>query len=118
MLLYSLKSEALPSFGLTLIGSIDCLTTVIGVLYFGAVEINPFLAGIVSANILAFIILKVASIICIAFTYILAKRLLNKSEDKTSRFFKFSNLFFKTAFISVFLFLVIVVANNLVVLMT
>jgi len=51
---YALKSDVFPSFMLILMGSIDCLTTVIGVLYFGAAELNPLMTGIVSTNIAAF----------------------------------------------------------------
>ena len=60
-------------------GSIDCLTTVIGVLYFGAAEMNPLMADIVSTNIFAFLALKISATFLIGFTYILAKRSLNKS---------------------------------------
>lgn len=96
--MYMLKSEVFPSFILILMGSIDCLTTVIGVLYFGAAELNPFMTGIVSTNILAFLALKISATFLIGFTYILAKRTLNKTMNKESRSFKYSNRLMKVAY--------------------
>ena len=56
-----LKREIIPSLLLILMGAIDCVTTVIGVLYSGAKELNPFMAGIVSTNIGAFLVVKIAA---------------------------------------------------------
>ena len=52
--MYALKADVFPSFLIVLMGSIDAITTVIGVLYFGASELNPFMTGIVNTNIAAF----------------------------------------------------------------
>ncbi|MGD0645708.1 MAG: DUF5658 family protein [Candidatus Bathyarchaeia archaeon] len=112
-----LKTEVFLSFLLILMGSIDCLTTVIGVLYSGAAELNPFMAGIVSTNIGVFLLMKIAATILIAFTYILANRTLMKTQNKTSRSFKYSYKLLKVAYSGIIVFLVIVVANNLLILM-
>jgi hypothetical protein len=114
---YMLKTEVFPSFLLIFMGSIDCLTTVIGVLYFGAVELNPFLAGIVSTNIGAFLVVKLAATILIAFTYILANKTLMKTQNKSTKSFKYSCKFLKVAYAGILAFLVIVVANNLIILL-
>ena len=114
----ALKSEVFPSFFiLTLLGSLDCLTTVIGVLYFGAAEMNAFLTGIVSTSILAFLALKISAAFCICFTYILAKRTLNKTMNKESRSFKYSNRLMKVAYAGLVVFLIIVVIHNLTILL-
>jgi hypothetical protein len=42
--------KSYPTMLLALMGSMDCFTTVIGILYFGAVELNPFIAGVISTN--------------------------------------------------------------------
>ena len=115
--MYALKSEVFPSFILVLMGSIDCLTTVIGVLYFGAAELNPFLTGIVSTSIVAFLALKISATFLIGFTYILAKRTLNKTPNKESRSFKYSNKLMKAAYAGLLVFLIIVVINNLTILL-
>jgi hypothetical protein len=109
--------EAFPSFILILMGSIDCLTTVIGVLYFGAAELNPLMASIVSTNIAVFLALKISATILIGFTYILAKRSLNKTLNKESKSFKYSNRLINVAYTGLMVFLFIVIVNNLTILL-
>src|SRR5208337_5298475 len=111
-----LMKEIVPSLLLVLVGSIDCLTTVIGVLYSGAKELNPLMAGIVSTNIGAFLAVKIAATVFIAFTYILANRTLIKTPNKSSKSFKYSSKFLKVAYAGIIVFMVIVVANNLLIL--
>jgi hypothetical protein len=115
---YALKSDVFPSFILILMGSIDCLTTVIGVLYFGASELNPLMTGIVSTNIVAFLALKISATFLIGFTYILAKRSLNRILNKESKSFKYSNRLLKIAYTGLMVFLLIVILNNLIILLT
>ncbi len=114
---YTLKSELFPSFLIVLFGSIDCVTTAIGVLFFGASEVNPFLTGIVSTSIIAFLIVKISATILIGTTYIFAKRTLNKAANKESRSFRISSKLMKGAYAGLILFLIIVVVNNLLVLL-
>jgi hypothetical protein len=113
----ALKSEVLPSLVLVIIGLIDCLTTVIGVLYFGAAEWNPLLTGVVSTSIIAFLALKLSATFLIGFTYILAKRTLNKTQNKKSKSFKYSNKLMKVAYAGLLIFLIAVVVNNLSILL-
>jgi len=115
--MYTLKAEIIPSFLIILLGSIDAITTVIGVLYFGAAELNPLMNGIVNTSILAFLALKITATFLIGFTYIIAKRTLNKTIDKESRTFRYSNRLMKVAYLGLIVFLVIVVANNLTILL-
>ncbi len=116
--MYHLNSAVLPSFLLILMGSIDCITTAIGVLYYGAVELNPFLTGIVSTNIPAFLVLKLSATFFIGFTYILAGKTLNKAVDRTSRSYKYSNWIMKAAYAGLFIFLIVVVINNFTILLS
>ncbi len=97
-------------------GTIDCLTTVIGITFRGAAELNPILAGIVT-NIPAFMILKLSATLCIAGTYILANKTLNRTSDKTTRTFRYSSCGMKVAYVGLVLFLAIVVINNFTVLL-
>ena len=116
--MYNLKADVFPSLFIILLGSIDCVTTVIGVLYFGAAELNPFLTGIVSTSIVAFFVLKLTATFLIGFTYILAKRILNKSTDKESLTFKYSNRIMNIAYAGLTVFLIVVVINNVTILLT
>ena len=115
--MYALKTDVFPSLFIVLLGSIDCITTAIGVLYFGAVELNPVLTGIVSTNMLAFLVLKVSATVLIGSTFILAKRTLNKTVNKESKSFKYSSRLMKVAFAGLMVFLIIVVINNLTILL-
>ena len=54
---------------LILMGFLDWLTTVLGVLYFGAVEINPLFAGITKASILAFSGIKLSIAVLVGFLF-------------------------------------------------
>jgi hypothetical protein len=112
-----LRTETFPSFLLIFMGSIDCLTTVVGVLYFGAVELNPFLAGIVSTNIQAFVAIKITATIFIGLTYIQANRIL-KAMNRKSKTFLYSHKLVKIVYAGVILFLIIIVTNNLLILIT
>ena len=114
--MYMLKSDVFPSFFIILLGSIDCITTVIGVTYFGAVELNPFMTGIVSTNIMAFLALKISATFLIGFTYIFAKRTLNRTMDKSTKAFKYSSRLMKVVFAGLMIFLIIIVINNLIIL--
>jgi hypothetical protein len=112
-----LRTETFPSFLLIFMGSIDCLTTVVGVVYFGAVELNPFLAGIVSTNIQAFVAIKITATIFIGLTYIQANRIL-KAMNRKSKTFLYSHKLVKIVYAGVILFLIIIVTNNLLILIT
>ncbi len=50
-------------------GFLDWLTTILGVLGFGAVEVNPLFAGITKTNILVFSGIKLASAVLIGFLF-------------------------------------------------
>ncbi len=66
---YTLKQELLLCLLLILMGFLDWLTTVLGVLYFGAVEINPLFAGITQASILAFSGIKLSTAVLVGFLF-------------------------------------------------
>jgi hypothetical protein len=116
--MYHFRAVMLPSIMLIVMGSIDALTTIIGVLHYGASELNPLLAGIVHTNIFAFVVLKLAATFFIGVTYIVARRMLNQTQDKTSKSYHYSNLFTKVAYAGVILFLAIVITNNFFVLLS
>jgi hypothetical protein len=106
-----LKSDALPSCFIILLGSIDCLTTLIGTLYTGAVEVNPIMKGIIGTNVMMFLVLKISATLTIGLTYILAKRMLNNSSDTP----KYSGNLMNAAYAGIIILLIITVANNLTV---
>jgi hypothetical protein len=66
---HSLKKEIVPCLFLILMGLLDLVTTLLGVHYFGAVEINPLFAGIINSNILVFIGIKLSTVILIGYVF-------------------------------------------------
>jgi hypothetical protein len=113
-----MKIKSYSTLLLALMGSMDCFTTVIGILYFGAVELNPFIAGVVSTNIPAFVVLKLITTVFVCLIFVQAEKILLKTQDKTTRTFKWTYRILKTAYIGVIAFMVIVVVNNLFVLIS
>jgi hypothetical protein len=114
--MYTLKADVFPSFLIILLGSIDCITTMIGVMYFGASELNPFMMGVINSNIFVFLVLKISATFFIGFTYLLAKKILNENMDKNTKAFKYSNKIIKGAYSGLMIFLLITVINNLIIL--
>jgi hypothetical protein len=114
--LYNLKSEIIPSVALILLGFTDGITTFLGVMYFGAAELNPFLIAIVGASIWAFLAVKVSATFFIGFTYIVAKSMLDKAINKETKSFKFSSRLLKIVYAGLVIFLIVVVVNNLFIL--
>ena len=112
-----IKNQMIPSFLIILMGALDCITTVIGVVYSGAKELNPFMAGIVDSNIGDFLVVKISATIIIAACYVVANRSLMLSPNKTTKSFKYSNKLLKIGYIGIIGFLCITVANNLIVLL-
>jgi hypothetical protein len=110
-----LGTRAYPTLLLVLMGTMDCFTTVVGIRQFGAIELNPLLAGVVNTNIVAFIALKLASTLFICLTLIQAQKILMTTRDKTTRAFSWTQKLIKIANAGAIIFLLIVVVNNVVV---
>jgi uncharacterized membrane protein len=97
-------------------GSMDCVTTIIGILYFGAVECNPFLTGMISTNLPAFIILKLVTTVFVGLIFYQADKILMTNQDKHSKAFRWTRHLLKAAYVGIVVFLLGVVANNITVL--
>jgi hypothetical protein len=113
-----MKIKTYPTLMLALMGSMDCITTVIGILYFGAVELNPLIANVVSTNLPAFVALKLTTTIFVCLIFVQAEKILMKTQDKTSKAFVWAHRTLKLAYAGVIVFLVVVVVNNSIVLAT
>jgi hypothetical protein len=106
-----LSDKAAPSL-LILMGSLDWLTTIVGVVYFGAVEGNPFLVGLVSSNLLVFSVIKLGTSFFVGFLFFQANKILNRVEDKSNCFIG-SNYMLKGGYITSLIFLLVAVVNNI-----
>lgn len=111
-----MKNRVYPTFLLALMGSMDCFTTVIGILYFGAVECNPLIAGIVSSNLAAFVAVKLTTTAFVCIIFIQTEKILMHAKDKTGKEYSRMQKLLKATHAGIIAFLFIVVANNLLVL--
>jgi len=103
----------MQSFFLILLGSLDCLTTVIGTLYFGTRELNPIIAGLVNTNLFAFVIIKLAVTFVVALIFVFAQKTLMKTENKDSKSYRIVFKTIKFAYFGLAVFLAAVVINNI-----
>jgi len=71
-----------------MIGSIDWLTTVIGIAYFRAVEGNPFIASLANTNLLAFTVVKLGTAFFVALLFYQVEKILGKSQDEGTKISK------------------------------
>jgi hypothetical protein len=112
-----LSVRAYPMVMLVLFSSLDCITTIVGTTFFGAVEQNPLLSGLVNTNIVAFASLKTAVTILVCFSFIQTEKILMKTKNKETRAFSLTSLLLKGAYAGTIVFLFFVVANNILVLL-
>lgn len=101
---------------LVLMGSMDCLTTVVGTVYFGAQELNPLIAGLIYTNLHVFVLVKLAVTIGVGVVFVWIERtfLRVSFRDKSIRLVYGV---FRIASIIMIVFLCIVVVNNVIVLL-
>jgi hypothetical protein len=111
-----LKIKRYPALLLAIMGSMDCVTTVIGILYFGAVEVNPFIASVISTNLPAFVILKLGTTAFVCLLFLQTEKIVKKAKKQNAASYFLIQKILKGAYTGVILFLSVVVANNLLVL--
>jgi hypothetical protein len=113
---HMMKVRTYPTLLLALMGFLDCITTVVGIIYYGAVELNPLMSGVVTTNIAAFVVLKLATTVSVCLIFIQADKILMKSGNQASRTFTWTKRLLRLATAGVIAFLCLTVANNLIVL--
>ena len=105
-----LKKELLFFTAITLMGILDWLTTVAGVLFFRATEINPLLSGLTQSSIVLFSVVKLSAVILAGIAFHKAAAL---SKPATSDW-HFTSTFLNGGRSLAFLALTAVVANNMI----
>ena len=111
----ALRVKALMTVLLALMGVLDCITTVVGILFFGAFEKNPLMASLIQTNLSAFITIKLAATACVYLSFFQANRLIGTIKDKTSRAFRYSNRLLNVTLFGLIGFAIMTVANNSIV---
>ncbi len=94
-------------------GSMDWLTTIIGIVYFGAVESNPFMAGLTSTSLVTFTAVKLATTAFVALLFYKAEKTLLLVPDKTSRSFRLTHIVLRASYIIATTLLLAAIVNNL-----
>ncbi|MCW3997213.1 MAG: DUF5658 family protein [Candidatus Bathyarchaeota archaeon] len=105
--------KTIPSFSLMTAGSLDWLTTVIGIAYFGAVEGNPFMAQLTSSNLLAYSLIKLATTIVVGYIFYKAEKILMTADNQSSRAFKFTRIGLRATYVGATIALLAAVINNI-----
>ena len=106
-----MQTRTASSF-LILIGSLDWLTTIVGIIFFGAVEGNPFLAGLANSNLSAFTAIKLGTAFFVGFLFYQANKTLNHLENKSSRGFVLTRYVLMGAYLASVIILLFAVLNN------
>ena len=103
------------SLALVIAGTMDLLTTIIGITVFGAVESNPFIASIAGASLPTFTVIKIATTTCLGLLFYKGEHMLLEIQDKASRSFKCTRIMVKGACVAATGFLLFAMVNNLAV---
>jgi Domain of unknown function (DUF5658) len=111
--MFSIKS--VPSPAMVFSGTMDWLTTVFGIFFFGAVESNPFMAGFTANGLFTFTVVKLSITFVVAFLFHKADKALLTEMNKKNRSFNFSRITLKGAYILSTALLIAAVLNNLTV---
>ena len=104
------KKELLFCSVLILMGILDWLTTVTGILCFGAVEINPLFAGLTKVNILAFSSIKLSIVVLTGFLFYKA----DKIEKMLRGNSHLGKRFLESGYFVSFMILTAVVTSNII----
>jgi ABC-type phosphate/phosphonate transport system permease subunit len=92
------KKEILIFTSLIVAGFFDWLTTMVGIAFFGAKELNPLMAGLTQTNLIAFSALKLAAIVIVALLFFKASNMTTKQNIDMAFTKKFLNLGYFTTF--------------------
>ncbi|MBN1245356.1 hypothetical protein JXA31_07160 [Candidatus Bathyarchaeota archaeon] len=93
----------------------DWLTTIVGIVYFGAVEGNPFLADITQTSLPVFTVIKLSTTIMVGLLFYKAEKTLLRTPDKSARSFKCARIILRAAYVIATAILLFAVLNNLIV---
>jgi hypothetical protein len=100
---------------LVLMGYMDWLTTIIGIAYFGAVEVNPLFADITRTNLVAFTAIKLMTTLFVGLFYYLGERMLLRLKDTKSKSFLCARIILRGGYVVITVILLSAVLNNIIV---
>jgi len=98
-------------------GSMDCLTTVVGTVFFGTKELNPLIANLVATNLPVFVAVKLIVTFSVGAIFVLTEKMLNRKTNTDDHSVRLAHKTLTVACIALIVFLSIVVLNNVLVLL-
>jgi hypothetical protein len=105
-----LKKEFLLFSAIILLGFLDWLTTVTGMFFYGAAEVNPLLSGLTRSSMILFSVVKLSAVVLIGFTFYKAAAI---SKSGTNDW-HFTKRFLYGGYSLTFFALTAVVASNMI----
>jgi len=102
------KREVLFCTTIILIGTLDWLTTLVGIVFFGATETNPLIANLTQSNMLLFSVVKLSAITLTGLIFYRAET----QAKLTSKISPFAKKFLNAGYVTSLLILSVVVLNN------
>jgi polyferredoxin len=105
-----LKKELIFFSAIIIVGFLDWLTTVTGVFFYGATEVNPLLCGLTKSSMILFSIVKLSAVVLIGFAFYKAAAI---SKSRTNDW-HFTKRFLYGGYSLTFLALTVVVASNMI----
>lgn len=114
--MYNYKAVTIiPSLALVLMGTLDLLTTVIGISHCGAIEANPVLSSTAMTNLPLFTTIKLVTTLVVGVLFYQAQKNLQSMQNKERMSFKLTKVTVRIAYVAMLAFLSLVVLNNLAV---
>ena len=105
-----IKKELVSFLAIIILGFLDWMTTVAGILFFGATEVNPLLSGLTQSSMLLFSVVKLSAIVIVGFAFYKAGAI-SKSTPSDGHFTK---RFLNGGYSLTFFALTTVVAGNMI----
>ncbi len=107
-----MKKELIFSSAIIVAGLLDWLTTVVGILFFGATEANPILTGLTTSSLLLFSVVKLSVVVIVGLAF---SRAVSVSESTTCGW-NFTKGFLYGGYSLTVLLLLVIVSGNIFVL--
>ena len=104
------RKELLFFSAVVLVGVLDWLTTVTGIVFRGAVEVNPLLSGLTRSSMVLFSAAKIAAVIFAGLAFYKAFALIKPSKND----WRITNGFLNGGCLFAVMVLTLAVANNMI----
>lgn len=104
------KKELIFLCAIVLVGFIDWLTTVTGVIFFGATEVNPMLSGLTKSSLILFSAVKLSAVVIVGLAFYAATAICKSQTDG----WRLTKRFVYVGYSLTFLMLTAVVSSNMI----